>query len=176
MTECIYMCSPGGGMGSAVAVSAFFFCGSAAFAALGLNNPLRRLFFTTALCLLAVFFLVVKRFLATSYSYAVYYDTERGHRELVVYEHTLAQRTPRAVCRVASYDVTGVEVCDGGKESKKRLKAATEGVEDFYNYTVSVLEKRHVTVIFSDGDRVGAARLSYDKGLVDIIGEKGLYR
>ena len=167
MSVCVYSCRPERRVGAAVAVSALFFCGAMAFSAVGLNNQIRRVFNLTALFMLVVCFLVVKRFLATAYSYAVYAGEEY---ELVIYEHTLADKEPSVVCRVALTDVVGVRaVCKNKKvrgKGKSKKAPRERGRWNYYNYAVSIFEGEYIEVTYADGDDIGEMRLSYDEGLL----------
>lgn len=171
MNECLYMCRPKGRSSGAILAAAFFFIGSAAFSAVGLNNRLRRLFIMTALLMLVVFFLIVKRFLATGYSYAVYADRGTGRVDLVIFEHTLAEKEPKTVCRVSLAAITGVEVFDSGKDSRRRGRAALKATEgmSFGNYCVSILPRSYCLVCYNEGGECGALKLAVDKGLVEIL-------
>ena len=157
---CIYSCRPKRRVGAAVAVSAFFFCGAMAFSAVGLNNSLRRLFNLTALFMLLICFLVVKRFLATAYSYAIYSGEVD---DLLIYEHTLADKEPATVGRIALSDITDIRVVKGKKKRKEKLPYR----KPFYNYTVSVFEREYIIVVFGDDEAV--IKLTYDEGLLEIL-------
>ena len=157
---CIYSCRPKRRVGAAVAVSAFFFCGAMAFSAVGLNNSLRRLFNLTALFMLLICFLVVKRFLATEYSYAIYSGEVD---DLLIYEHTLADKEPAVVGRIALSDITDIRVVKGKKKRKERLPYR----KPFYNYTVSVFEREYIIVVFGEDEAV--IKLTYDEGLLEIL-------
>ena len=176
MSECLYMCRPCGNGVAAVCSSGVFFLGSVAFAALGLNNQLRRLFFFTAAFMLIVFFLILNRFLATGYSYAVFCELESGRKDLVIYEHTLANREPRVVCRVGVQEIYRAESYGGGKASRKRARMARKARKStaFYNYSVSIFERRYTDLYFTDGEKECAVRLTYDGGLADLIGAERL--
>jgi hypothetical protein len=142
-----------------VAVSAFFFCGAMIFSAVGLNSPLRRIFNLTALLMLLVCFLVVKRFLATAYSYAVY----TGESDvLLIFEHTLADKEPLVVGRIALSGITDIRVMTRKKKRKEKLAVAGK----FYDYTVSVLERRYLVVSFDGED---AVKLTHDERLLEIL-------
>ena len=157
---CIYSCRPKRRVGAAVAVSAFFFCGAMAFSAVGLNNSLRRLFNLTALFMLLICFLVVKRYLATEYSYAIYSGEVD---DLLIYEHTLADKEPAVVGRIALSDFTDIRVVKGKKKRKEKLPYR----KPFYNYTVSVFEREYIIAVFGEDEAV--IKLTYDEGLLEIL-------
>ena len=160
MSICMYSCRPKRRVGAAVAVSVFFFCGAMAFSAVGLNNPLRRVFNLTALFMLLICFLVVKRFLATTYSYAVY----RGDGDfLLIYEHTLADKEPCVVGRIALSEITDIRVAKG----KKKRKEKPLRTKHCYNYTVSVFEREYIIVALVEDEVV--IKLTYDEGLLEIL-------
>ena len=156
----IYSCRPKRRTGAAIAVCSFFFCGAMAFSAVGLNNQLRRIFNLTALFLLLVCFMVAKRYLTTAYLYAVYSGEVD---DLLIYEHTLADKEPTVVCRIALSDITEMRVVKGKKKRKEKLAYR----KPFYNYTVSVLEREYILVVF--GDEEAVIKLTYDEGLLEIL-------
>ena len=176
MSECLYMCRPRGNAFAAACASGVFFVGSAAFAAIGLNSQLRRLFFFTAAFMLVVFFMILNRFFATGYSYAVFCETDTGRKDVIIYEHTLSSREPRVVCRIGTDDIFRTESYSGEKASRKRARAARKARKStaFYNYSVSMFERRYTVLYFTDGEKECAVRLTYDGGLVDIIGAERL--
>lgn len=114
----------------------------------------------TALVLLAVFLMTVKRFLATDYSYAVYSGETA---DLVIYEHTLADKEPAVVGRIALSDITDIRVV---KEKRKHKEKLPRG-KPFYNYTVSVLAREYIIVIFGEDET--AIKLTHDEGLLEIL-------
>jgi len=172
MSVCLYSCRPKRRVGAAIAVSIFFFCVSMAFSAVGLINRLRRLFILTALLFILVFFLVIKRFLATEYTYAVYADRSGG-ADIVVAEHTLADREPAVVCRIAMSDIIDTRVVRKGnkknRKNKKEKTAPNMRPKRFYNYAVSMFEREYVLLTYADGDGTGELKLSYDEGLMSIL-------
>ena len=166
MSVCIYSSRPRRRMGAAIAVSAFFICGAMAFSAVGLNNQLRRVFGLTALCLLMTCLLVAKRFLATAYSYAVYVGEEF---DLVVYEHTLADKEPSVGCRIALSDIVEIRVVSREKGLKNKKTPREDTPSHYHNYVVSLLESKYVEIVYVDGEETGELRLSCDDGLLEIL-------
>ena len=171
MHECLYICRPRGNGVAAACAAGVFFLGSVAFAAIGLNNQLRRLFFFTAAFMLIVFFLILNRFLATGYSYAVFLALDTGRKDIVIYEHTLANREPKVVCRIGVHEIYRSESYSGEKASRKRARAARRArkCSAFYNYSASVFERKYTIIYFTDGENECAVRLTYDSGLADMI-------
>ena len=166
MPICLYSCRPKRRLGAAIAVCAFFFVAAMAFSAVGLNNQLRRIFNLTAVFLLTVCFLTAKRFLATAYSYTVCLGESD---DLVIYEHTLADKEPLAVCRVAISDISEIRVSRKKKKSGKEKRADKNRARRFLSYTVSVFESEYITLVFTDGDESSELRLSYDEGLLQAL-------
>ena len=163
MSVCLYSCRPKRRIGAAIAVSAFFFCSAMAFSAVGLNNPLRRIFNLTALFLLVVCFLVIKRFLATEYSYAVYSGVSD---DLVIYEHTIADREPAVVARISLSCITEARAV-GEKKRKKKTKIKRAYRQ--YSYAASVFEREYLLITCSDVDGDFQVKLAYDEGLLKTI-------
>ena len=158
---CLYSCRPKRRIGAASAVCVFFFVSAMAFSAVGLNNNLRRLFDLTAMLMLLICFMVAKRFIITAYSYAVYSGESV---DLIIYEHTLADKEPTVVCRIALSSVTEVSEIHGKRKRKK-----TDKTVGYISYAASMLERDYILLTYSEYDEIGVIKLSFDKDLLSVI-------